>query len=152
MLNAFAKQKHLGHISPRLYHLGQFSKFWLQQQLFTKKDFCMKKTLCNIFKTINAATMTKTVFARSNIVSVRKGSLKFQVSSCTEIIQKWQYFSKMHFIWSSFFQLHKCQVNFNFNARIICTRQQISWKIWLHKHLVYSPSKVLNWNVTYFWD
>ena len=80
--------------------------------------------------------MTKTVFARINIVSIRKGSLEFQVSSFSQIIQKWQYFSKMHFIWSSFFQLHKYQVNFIFNARIICTRQQINWKIWLHKHLV----------------
>ena len=102
----------------------------------------MKKTLCTIFKTINAAAITRTVFGRCNVVPTRKRSLEFQVSSYSQIIQKWQYFSKMHFIWSSFFQLYKYQVNFILNAHIICTRQQISWKIWLHKHLVSNKQPV----------
>ena len=34
----------------------------LLQQLFANNDFCMETRLCNIFKTANAMTLTKTIF------------------------------------------------------------------------------------------
>ena len=117
-------------------------KILIPTAVFYKERLLHEKTLCNIFKTINAAIMTRAVFWRCNIVRVRKGNLKFQVSSCSQNYTKMTIFFKNAFYLVRFFQLHKYQVNFIFNTRIIPTRQQISWKICLHKHLVYNKQPV----------
>ena len=38
-----------------------FSKFCLHQQVFAKKNFCMKTRLCNIFKTTNTMTLINVI-------------------------------------------------------------------------------------------
>ena len=94
--NCFWKTKK--HDSNRIFKIKlmlpwEISKFWLQQQLFAKKNFCMEKTLCNIFKTVYAVKINGPVFGRCNIVPIRKRGLEFQVSSYSQIIQKIAIFS-----------------------------------------------------------
>ena len=45
--------------------MRHFSWFFLIQQLFANKDFCMETSFCNIFKTVNAITLTKTILESS---------------------------------------------------------------------------------------
>ena len=50
--------------SSRLGHIWLFSCFDLLQELFANNDFCMETRLCNIFKTANSMTLTKTILER----------------------------------------------------------------------------------------
>ena len=40
---------------------GQISKFWLGQQLFALKEFCMETRLSNIFKTTIVTNLAKVI-------------------------------------------------------------------------------------------
>ena len=42
-------------------HVGQFSKFWLCQQLFAFKRFCMETILSNILKTAKVTKFIKII-------------------------------------------------------------------------------------------
>ena len=46
-------------------YVDQFSKFYLRQQLFAFKEFCIETRLSNIFKTTNVTNSTKIIQERS---------------------------------------------------------------------------------------
>ena len=52
----------------KLRLVGQFSKFFLRQQLFAFKEFCMEKRFSNIFKTTNVTNLTKVIQFKKAVI------------------------------------------------------------------------------------
>ena len=45
--------------------MGQFLNFYLHQQVFEFKEFCIEKRLSDIFKTTNVMKLAKTILKSS---------------------------------------------------------------------------------------